>query len=89
MIDISFGELNIQVDPLLVEGIKIHHGFGFLSTFNDLVSFLSELEFQENIILLSDINIQQDDNKQENKDSLNKNNDLLKTSIKISIYGKI
>ena len=83
-------DLNIQVDPLLVEGVKKYTmDLEFLSSFKDLVLFLSELEFQENIILLSDINIQQDDNKQENKDSLNKNNDLLKTSIKISIYGKI
>ena len=88
--DISLGDLDIQVDPLLVEGIKKYTmDLEFLSSFRDLVLFLSELEFQENIILLSDINIQQDDNQQENKDSLNKNIDLLKTSIKISIYGKI
>ena len=61
----------------------------FLSSFRDLVFFLSDLEFQENIILLSDINIQQYENNQENKESLDKNIDLLKTSIKISIYGKI
>ena len=88
--DISFGDLNIQVDPLLVEGIKKYTmDLEFLSSFKDLVSFLSELEFQENIILLSDINIQQADNNQENNDSLDKKIDLLKTSIKISIYGKI
>ena len=88
--DISLGDLDIQVDPLLVEGIKKYTiDLEFLSTFKDLLLFLSELEFQENIILLSDINIQQAENNQENKDSLNENIDLLKTSIKISIYGKI
>ena len=88
--DISLGDLDIQVDPLLVEGIKKYTmDLQFLSSFKDLLLFLSELEFQENIILLSDINIQQAENNQENKDSLNENIDLLKTSIKISIYGKI
>ena len=88
--DFALGDLNIKVDPLLVKGIKKYTmDLEFLSSFKDLVSFMSELEFQENIILLSDINIQKVEDNQSNKDSLNKNIDLLKTSIKISVYGKI
>lgn len=88
--DVSLSDLNIKVDPLLVEGIKKYTmDLKFISSFKDLVSFLSALEFQENIIILSDINIEQTDNDQETKGSYNKNIDLLNTSIRISIYGKI
>ena len=61
----------------------------FISSFNNLFLFLSELEFQENIILLSDIEIQHNDEEQQNDESSDNSGDLLKTSIKMSIYGRI
>ena len=86
----SLSDINIQIDPLLVDGIKKYAiDVEFISSFNNLFLFLSELEFQENIILLSDIEIQHNDDEQKNDDSLNNNSDLLKTSIKMSIYGRI
>ena len=49
---------NLNVDPLLVEGIKKYLiDFSFKTNFINLLSFLRELEFQENIILLDDINL--------------------------------
>jgi len=83
-------DLNIKIDPLLVDGVKKYDiDIEFLSNFNELLLFLSDIEFQENIILLSDINIQQIDNEQQNDEVISNDIDLLKTSIKMSIYGKI
>ena len=88
--DDQLSDLNIKIDPLLVEGIKKYEiNLEFLSSFNDLLLFLSEIEFQENIILLSDINIQQNVNNLQNEEAISNDIDLLKTSIKMSIYGKI
>ena len=88
--DDLLSDLNIKIDPLLVDGVKKYEiDLEFLSSFNDLLLFLSEIEFQENIILLSDINIQQNDKGQQNDDAIINNIDLLKTSIKMSIYGKV
>ena len=88
--DDLLSDLNIKIDPLLVDGVKKYEiDLEFLSSFNDLLLFLSEIEFQENIILLSDINIQQNDKGQQNDDAIMNNTDLLKTSIKMSIYGKV
>ena len=88
--DDLLSDLNIKIDPLLVDGVKKYEiDLEFLSSFNDLLLFLSEIEFQENIILLSDINIQQNDKGQQNDDAIMNNIDLLKTSIKMSIYGKV
>ena len=88
--DDLLSDLNVKIDPLLVDGVKKYDiDVEFLSNFNDLLLFLSDIEFQENIILLSDINIQQIDNEQQNEEVINNDIDLLKTSIKMSIYGKI
>ena len=49
---------NLSVDPLMVEGIKKYLiDFSFKTNFINLLTFLRELEFQENIILLDDINL--------------------------------
>lgn len=88
--DDLLSDINVKIDPLLVDGVKKYViDLEFLSSFNDLLLFLSDIEFQENIILLSDINIQQNDNEQQNKEDISDDIDLLKTSIKMSIYGKI
>ena len=49
---------NIVIDPLLVEGTKkFLIDVSFKTDFVSLLSFLRELEFQENLILLDDINL--------------------------------
>ena len=88
--DDLLSDLNVKVDPLLVDGVKKYEIYvQFLSSFQDLLLFLKDIEFQENIILLSDINIQQNDNEQQNEEVISDNIDLLKTSIKMSVYGKV
>ena len=49
---------SLVVDPLLVEGTKKYLiDFTFKTSFINLLSFLRELEFLENVILLDDINL--------------------------------
>ena len=52
-----------------------------------LLSFLRELEFQENIILFKDINLEllKDDNEDSSKD----NREDLSANLKLVVYGKI
>ena len=76
-------------DPLFVEGVKKYlFDITLEAEFVSLLSFLRELEFQENIILLEDINLRI--LKQQNAkyiDYYNKR-DLLQVNIKIKLYGK-
>ena len=58
--------------------------FNFKTYFVNLLSFLRELEFQENIILLEDINVKFDD-----KITENHNASPLKIKLIMVIYGKI
>ena len=79
----------LKKDPLLVEGIKKYEfDFFFKSDFVNLLSFLRELEFQDNVILIDDINIismLQTSNSKEIDDS----KDYLEVKLKIVFYGKI
>ena len=51
-------QADLEKDPLLVEGIKKYLiEFTFTADFVNLLSFLRDLEFQDNIILLNDINV--------------------------------
>ena len=78
---------DIGIDPLLVEGIKKYIlDFSFKSDFTNLLSFLRELEFQENVILISDIDVKLIDNKD---NSYKKNNHNLKVKLSMTFYGKI
>lgn len=78
---------NIGIDPLLVEGIKKYLiDFSFKTDFINLLSFLRELEFQENVILIKDIEVDLIDN----KDNLSrKNNQNLNVKLSMTFYGKI
>ena len=78
---------NIVIDPLLVEGIKKYLiDFSFKTDFINLLSFLRELEFQENVILIKDIEVDLIDN----KDNLSrKNNQNLNVKLSMTFYGKI
>ena len=75
---------NLSVDPLLVEGIKKYLiDFSFKTNFIDLLAFLREIEFQENIILLDDINLKLATNNIDNAQ------EILEVKIRMIFYGKI
>ena len=75
---------NIIVDPLLVEGIKKYLiDFSFKTNFINLLTFLRELEFQENIILLDDINLKLIDQ------NIDNSQEMIEVKLKITFYGKI
>ena len=80
---------NVVIDPLLVEGTKKFVIDVSLKTdFISLLSFLRELEFQENVILLDDFNL-----KLAVKDSNNFNIDMpqemLEVKFLMTFYGKV
>ena len=78
-------ELNLNTDPLLVEGVKKYNiEVNFKSKFEDLLSFIRDLEFQENVILFKDLNIASDE---ENKKNIPANS--LDITLKMNVYGKI
>ena len=81
-------ELNINPDQFLVEGVKKYTiDLKLNAEYKDLLSFLRELEFQENIILFKDINLEllMDDNEENTKD----NREDLTANLKIVVYGKV
>ena len=71
----------------MVEGVKKYIiDLKLNASYKDLLSFLRELEFQENIILVEDINIDLSENiEKDTKQSPN----TLDGSMKIIIYGKL
>ena len=74
------------VDPLLVDGIKKYLiDFSFKADFINLLSFLRELEFQENIILINDIDVKVSENNV-NLEKSNKND--LDVKLSMTFYGK-
>ena len=79
---------DLVIDPLLVDGLKKYMiDFSFKTDFVNLLSFLRELEFQENVILISDINLSllnQSDFKDNNDDLNNK----LDVKLTMTVYGK-
>ena len=75
---------NLSVDPLLVEGIKKYLiDFSFKTNFINLQDFLKELEFQENLILLDDINLKLATSNIDNSQG------TLEVKLRIAFYGKI
>ena len=85
----NYKKVNINIDPLLVEGTKKYLiDFNFKTEFVNLLSFLRELEFQENVILFNDINIrliEQKDNNDQSENPLG----LLDIKLSMTLYGKI
>ena len=76
-----------EIDPLLVEGIKKYEfDLSFKTDFVNLLAFLRDLEFQDNIILIDDINV-----RNINRTSLNKEienpGEMLEVEISIVFYG--
>ena len=79
-------EVNFNIDPLLVEGTKKYLiDFTFNAKFVDLLSFIRELEFLENIILIDNMNLELIS---ESSDS-NAPQEMLQISIGMTFYGKI
>ena len=71
-----------------MEGVKKYTiALNLKATYKDLLSFLKELELQENIILFEDINLElKEESEEENlKDKILK----LEANLKIAVYGKI
>ena len=80
---------NLSVDPLLVEGIKKYLiDFSFKTNFINLLAFLRELEFQENVILLDDLNLKLASQNINNPD-LNNSEGMLEVKLRMTFYGKI
>ena len=75
-------------DPLLVEGIKKYLiDFTFTTDFVNLLSFLRDLEFQDNAILLDNINLSL--NSQENNNGeIDALPNMLEIIMSITFYGK-
>ena len=79
-------EVNLNIDPLLVEGTKKYLiDFTFKAKFVDLLSFIRELEFLENIILIDNMNLKLI------SESSNSNapKEMLQISVGMTFYGKI
>ena len=81
-------QTDLENDPLLVEGIKKYLiDFTFETDFVNLLSFLRDLEFQDNAILLDDINLNL--NNQDNNDGeINEPDNMLEVNLRIIFYGK-
>ena len=84
----NINQTDLENDPLLVEGIKKYLiDFTFETDFVNLLSFLRDLEFQDNAILLDDINLNL--NNQDNDDGeINKPDNMLEVNLRIIFYGK-
>ena len=80
---------NLNIDPLLVEGIKKYLiDFSFETNFINLISFLRELEFQESIILVDDIDMKLV-NQNSNNGNIDNSEGMLNVKIRMIFYGKI
>ena len=84
----TFNQTDLENDPLLVEGIKKYLiDFTFETDFVNLLSFLRDLEFQDNAVLLDDINLNL--NNQDNDDGeINEPDNMLEVNLRIIFYGK-
>ena len=77
------------IDPLIVEGTKKYLiDFSFKTDFVNLLSFLRELEFQENIILLDDINLKLA-SQNSNFKNIDNPHGKLEVELRMISYGKI
>ena len=84
----NLNQTELQNDPLLVDGIKKYLiDFTFTTDFINLLSFLRDLEFQDNAVLLDNINLSL--NYQANDDGENNQpNEMLEVNLRVIFYGK-
>ena len=93
-LDLNDNEINMIIDPLLVEGTKKYEiNFSFSTEFINLVNFLRDLEFQENVILINDINlrlISEDEiEKEDDNEDITDPFKLLEANVSMTFYGRI
>ena len=82
-------ELKLKVDPLLVEGTKKYEfDISFKTEYANLLSFLRELEFQDNVILIDDVKILTSSKNSNTKDNDNSKGKL-EVNISMTFYGQI
>ena len=75
-------------DPLLVEGSKKYIvDLAFKAEFNNLLSFLRELEFLESVILINNINLKLL-SQNSNNEEINNPNEKIEAKLNITFYGK-
>ena len=86
----NVNQADIEDDPLLVEGIKKYLvDFTFKTDFVNLLSFLRDLEFQDNAILLDDIDIKISLDDEDKDDSeIKKPYKTLEINLGVIFYGK-
>ena len=83
------GQSKLDVDPLFVEGVKKYiFDISLETEFVNLLSFLREIEFQENIILLENISLQTKKQQNANNKDFGNIRDLLQVKIKMIFYGR-
>ena len=81
-------QADLEKDPLLVEGIKKYLiEFTFTADFVNLLSFLRDLEFQDNVILLNDINVILNSEESDNE-KVDSSSKKLEVNLNITFYGK-
>ena len=81
-------QADLEKDPLLVEGIKKYIiEFTFTADFVNLLSFLRDLEFQDNVILLNDINVILNSEESDNE-KVDSSSKKLEVNLNITFYGK-
>ena len=76
-------------DPLLVEGIKKYLiDLTFTTDFVNFLSFLRDLEYQDNAILLDSININLNSQGNNNNGEVDESRNMLEINMSITFYGK-
>ena len=81
-------QADFKNDPLLVEGIKKYLiDFTFATDFVNLLSFLRDLEYQDNVILLNDINLSLKNQDNDNRE-IDESSNILEITMSITFYGK-
>ena len=84
----NLNQTDLENDPLLVEGVKKYLiDFTFNTDFVNLLSFLRDLEFRDNVILIDNITLSL--NYQDNDDEvIKKNSKILEVNLRTIFYGK-
>jgi len=76
---------NLNIDPLFIEGTKkFLIEFKFKTNFISLLSFLREIEFQDNIFLIDNIDVKYTNQKIETRQD-----EILQVKLMMTIYGKL
>ena len=84
----NFNQNDLENDPLLVEGIKKYLiDFTFNTEFVNLLSFLRDLEFKDNAVLLDNITLSLN-NQEKDDGEIEKSSNELEVNLRIIFYGK-